>query len=200
LEEMLNLGPYRCRVIFNDVLGLPLVFLHGYMFTGDVWRNIGVLELLEEKRIPFIALDMPYGMKSNCSPKTTDPDVNVTVIRDAVHNVFGLAEPVIVGASLGGYISLKYIVRYSVKGLLLVAPVRSLEEDLTRSYRSLRIPVYIIYGSKDRIVPLGEMQELASKMPNAKLVIYEDAEHPAYLDHPDKFMKDLLELYEKALH
>jgi len=170
------------------------------MFTGDVWRNIGVLELLEEKRIPFIALDMPYGMKSNCSPKTTDPDVNVTVIRDAVHNVFGLAEPVIVGASLGGYISLKYIVRYSVKGLLLVAPVRSLEEDLTRSYRSLRIPVYIIYGSKDRIVPLGEMQELASKMPNAKLVIYEDAEHPAYLDHPDKFMKDLLELYEKALH
>lgn len=59
IEESYNVGKYRCRIIYNNVSGLPIVFLHGYSFTSDVWRDIGVLNRLEDEKIPFIAIDMP---------------------------------------------------------------------------------------------------------------------------------------------
>jgi pimeloyl-ACP methyl ester carboxylesterase len=130
------------------------VFLHGFSFTSDVWQRTGVTELMKEKSVPFLALDMPYGLKSDCQPKTRDVEVNVAVVRGAVQNIFGAVAPVLVGASLGGHVALKYAVRFPVKGLLLLAPVRVLEETLVNAYNRFQFPVRIIYGSEDRIASL----------------------------------------------
>lgn len=169
------------------------------MFTSDVWSDIGVLEFLEEKNIPFLALDMPYGVKSKCSPKSRDPLDSVMVLRESIHGIFGSSvPPVIVGASLGGYIALKYAVENPVLGLMVVAPVNSLEESLVKKYRNLSIPVYIVYGVRDRVVSLDEMKKLASILKNSRLIVYEDAGHPAYLEHPEMFREDLISLYREA--
>ena len=157
-EKMLDLAHHKCRVIYRDGRGLPIVLLHGYNFDVDVWRNIGVIGLLERENTPFIALDMPYGRSSKCSPKTGDVEANVAVVRDAVQNIFSSVEPVLVGTSLGGYTALKYATSCFVRGLLLVSPVGSLEETLVRAYNKLKAPTYIIHGSKDRVVLLEEMQ------------------------------------------
>ena len=42
------------------------------------------------------------------------------------------------------------------------------------------------------------MRTLADKLPNAKLVVYDGANHSAYKDEPDRFKHDLLELYANA--
>ncbi len=198
-EEVLGLGHYRCRALIHDAPGLPIVFLHGYSFTSDVWRDIGVLEYLERENIPYLAIDMPYGARSSCSPHTRDPDENVFVLHEAVHGVFGTIRPVIVGASLGGYIALRYCLEHPVSGLLLIGPVRVFEEDLVRRYSGFNYPVHIIVGTRDRIVNVEDMEKLAKLIPNAKLKIYEDAGHPAYLDYPGRFRNDLLELYREVL-
>jgi pimeloyl-ACP methyl ester carboxylesterase len=138
---------------------------------------------------------MPYGQKSDCRPKTRDTEVNVAVAQDAWQSVFGSAEPVLVGASLGGHIALKYAARYPVKGLLLVAPSRTQEEDLTQAYSKFKFPVRIIWGSEDNIILGEEMRTLADQLPNGKLVTYEGAGHSAYTNQPDRFKRDLLELY-----
>ena len=51
-------------------------------------------------------------------------------MAEAVQSVFGSAVPVLVGASLGGYIALMYAAKFPVKGLLLVSPAHALMEDL----------------------------------------------------------------------
>ncbi len=198
-EEVLALGHYRCRALINDEPGIPVVFLHGYMFTSDVWRDINVLKMLEDNDIPFLAPDMPYGARSSCNPHTRDPEENVFVAYEAIHGVFGSVKPVLVGASLGGYMALRYAVNHPVSGLLLIAPVGVFEEELVERYKGFGFPVHVIVGTRDKIVSVGEMEKFVGILPNAKLKVYEDAGHPAYLSYPERFKKDLMEFYREAL-
>lgn len=194
-EKTLKMANYKCRVIINDVSGVPIVFFHGLSYSSDVWRRLSITELLIEKRIPFLALDMPYGTKSECRPRTRDVGSNVTFANEVIKNFFGNAMPVLVGASLGAHMALNYAAQYSVKGLVLVAPVGSLEPKLLQAYNRFNFPVRIIVGSEDRVVSSEELRELAGKLPNAKFIEYESAKHSAYIDFPDRFKHDLMEVY-----
>jgi len=198
MEKTVSASGYKCPALYFAAPGVPVVFLHGLSFTADVWQRIGVAELLMEKHVPFLALDMPYGLKTRCKPKTRNPEVNVAVASEAVKSVFGSAAPVLVGASIGGHVALKYAARFPVKGLLLIGPGRVLEDDLVRFYGKFNFPVRIIWGSQDNIISGEEMRTLADKVPNAKLIVYNGASHPAYLSDPERFKIDLLELYAAA--
>ena len=197
-EKTLNVANRKCRAIINHASGIPVVFLHGYSFTSEAWQRTSALELLREKRAPFLALDMPYGARSECHPRTRDVDANVAVVKAAVETIFGSLSPVLVGASLGGHIALQYAARFPVKGLLLLAPVRTMGETLLQAYRGFKFPVRIIIGSEDRIVSVEDLRDLTAKLPNAKLVVYENEGHAAYMGRPNMFKRDLLELYAQA--
>jgi pimeloyl-ACP methyl ester carboxylesterase len=197
-EKTLDAAGHKCQAFYSVTSGVPVVFLHGFSYTSGVWQRISATELLTEKRLPFLALDMPYGLKSECRPKTHDTETNVNVAHEAVGSVFGSAVPVLVGASVGGHVALSYAAQFPVKGLFLVAPGRALEESLRRAYGEFRFPVRIIWGSEDNIISGEDMRTLAGLLPNAKLVVYEGAGHSAYLAQPDRFKRDLLELYALA--
>jgi pimeloyl-ACP methyl ester carboxylesterase len=189
---------HKCQAVYNLAHGVPVVFLHGFSYTSSVWQRVSVTELLTSKRLPFLALDMPYGLKSECRPKTHDTETNVNVAHEAVGSVFGSAVPILVGASVGGYVALSYATRFPVKGLLLIAPSRALEASFLRAYSEFSFPVRIIWGSEDNIISGEEMRTLAGLLPNAKLTVYEGAGHSAYLAQPDRFKRDLMELYATA--
>jgi pimeloyl-ACP methyl ester carboxylesterase len=197
-EKTLTTPGYKCRVIVNHASGVPLVFLHGLSYTSEVWQSIGVTQLLVDKQIPFLALDMPYGLKSDCQPKTHNAEKNVAAAKEAIEHTFNKEDPVVVGASMGGHIALQYAARFPVKGLLLIAPARALEESLAESVSKFRFPVRIIWGTDDNIISGEDMRILADKLPNGKLVTYEGAGHSAYRNQPDRFRRDLLELYAAA--
>jgi pimeloyl-ACP methyl ester carboxylesterase len=198
MEKTLNLSGYKCQALYYNAPGVPVVFLHGLSFTLNVWQRIGATGLLMEKHVPFLALDMPYGSKSNSHPKTRNPEANVSVVSEAVKSVFGSAVPALVGASIGGYVALRYAAKFPVRGLLLIAPANALADDLVEFYRKFNFPVRIVWGSQDNIVSGEEMRTLANKVPNAKLLVYKDAAHPAYLSEPELFKRDLLEFYANA--
>jgi pimeloyl-ACP methyl ester carboxylesterase len=197
-ETTLSTSGYKCKAIIHRAQGTPIVFFHGYSYNSAIWQRISVTSLLEEKHVPFLALDMPYGQKSECQPKTHDAQANVTFAREAIQETFTAEAPILVGASLGGRIALRYATWFPVKGLLLVAPARALEEDLVESYGRFTFPVRIIWGSEDNIVSGEELRALSEKLPNAKLVTYEGASHSAYVSQSDRFKRDLLELYASA--
>jgi pimeloyl-ACP methyl ester carboxylesterase len=194
-EKKLNVANHTCHALFNRASGVPIVFLHGYSFTSEVWQRTGITALLEEKQVPFLALDMPYGAKSDCRPRSRDVEVNVAVVHEALQAIFGAEVPILVGASVGGHIALQYAARFPVKGLLLLAPVRVLEETLTKAYPQFTFPVRIIIGSEDRVASLEELKNLADKLPDAKITVYQNEGHAAYVARPDRFKRDLLELY-----
>lgn len=198
MEKKINLNGYKCPVLINKSQGTPIVFLHGLSYNIEIWQRIGVSDLLVEKHIPFLALDMPYGMKSECQPKTRNVEKNVAFVNEALKSVFGSVEPVLVGASIGGNMALNYASRFPVKGLFLIGPARSLEEDLLQAYSKFKFPSTIIWGSEDSIIASEDMRTLSDKLPHSKLIIYKDAKHSAYKDEPGRFKRDLLELYIKA--
>jgi len=198
MEKTLTAAKHKCQALYYAAPGTPIVFLHGLSYTLDIWEQIGVTELLTEKHVPFLALDMPYGLRSKCQPKTRNPETNVSVAAEAVKRLFGSTVPVLVGASIGGHIALRYATRFPVKGLLLVAPSRALTEDLLQSYENFSFPVKIIWGSQDNVISGEEMRTLSDKLPNAKLLVYIGASHSAYKDEPEQFKRDLLEFYANA--
>lgn len=116
-------------------------------------------------------------------------------MHEAVQQVFGSVALLLVGASLGGYIALHYATRFPVKNLRLVAPVRVFECALADSVERFTLPVRIIIGSKDGIASLEELRDLAGRLADAKLTVYEGVGHAAYRDSPDRFKRDLLELH-----
>ncbi len=141
---------------------------------------------------------MPYGMRSQCQPKTRSPEQNIDFAKAAIQTFFPAETPILVGASIGGNIALRYATCFPVKGLILIAPARALEPDLTQSYTNFQFPTTIVWGTEDNIVASEDMRTLADKLPNAKLIVYDGASHSAYKDQPDRFKHDLLELYAKA--
>jgi pimeloyl-ACP methyl ester carboxylesterase len=197
-EKTLNVAGCKCKTIVYQAPGAPVVFLHGYSYASSIWQRISIITLLTEKHVPFLAMDMPYGQKSECQPKSHDDQTNVTVAREAVQSVFGSEVPVLAGASLGGHVALMYAAQFPVKGLLLVGPSRVLAEGLLQKYSQFKFPVRIIWGSQDNIISGEDMRVLAEKLPKAKLVTYEGAGHSAYINQPERFKRDLLELYALA--
>ncbi|MDR2719914.1 MAG: alpha/beta hydrolase [Nitrososphaerota archaeon] len=199
MEKKLNLNGYKCPILVNKVSGVPIVFLHGLSYSIEIWQRLGITDLLDTKHIPYLALDMPYGEKNLCKPKTRDIEKNVTLVYDAIANVFGNhVPPVIVGPSIGGNMALHFATRFPVKGLILIGPTRTLEENLPQTYRNFKFPTTIIWGSEDSLIASEDMRTLTDKLPNSKLIIYQGAKHSAYKDKPEQFKRDLLELYIKA--
>jgi pimeloyl-ACP methyl ester carboxylesterase len=198
LEKTLNVAGLKCRALYYTSSGVPIVFLHGLSYTADIWQRIGVLDYLMKKHVSFLALDMPYGLKSQCQPKTRSPERNIVYVNEAVKVGFGDAVPVLVGASIGGNMALRYAAKFPVKGLLLVGPARVIEPDLVEIYSKFKFSTTIIWGSEDTIIASEDMRALADKLPNAKLVVYDGASHSAYKHQQDRFKHDLLELYANA--
>ena len=194
----LQLCGCKGQALLHRAEGTPVLFLHGLSYTISVWQRIGVTELLEAKNVPFLALDMPYGLKSDCHPKNRDATFNVDYAQQAYQSVFGDEPPVVVGASIGGYIALNYAKTHSVKGLLLIAPAHAFNDDLVAAYKNFRFPVRVVWGNMDSIISGEEMRTLTDYLPNAKMLVYGGAAHSAYQDDPKRFQRDLLELYAHA--
>jgi hypothetical protein len=89
MEKALNIAGYNCPALHFEADGTPIVFLHGMSYTNQIWQEIGVTEFLIQKHVTFLALDMPYGIKSRCHPKTRNVQKNVKVINEAIKTVLG---------------------------------------------------------------------------------------------------------------
>jgi len=201
-EEVLDTEEGPLYVKRSELTGrsslIPVVLLHGFSFTSDVWSEIGLLQALCKNGIPFVAPDMPYGMKVKRSFRSRDPGRNIEALAEALRAV-EFSDVYMVGASLGGYIALRYTVaKDSVRGLTLIAPVNSLEESILSYFKSNPVPVQVVYGSNDTIVSRSEMEEFA-RLVGGELIVYEGAPHPAYLKYPERFIADVVKHYNRVV-
>lgn len=56
--------------------------------------------------------------------------------------------------------------------------------DLRAQIASIRVPVVLIHGSDDQVVPIGAAQYLANQLPHATLIAIEGGGHTPFLSHP----------------
>jgi pimeloyl-ACP methyl ester carboxylesterase len=76
---------------------------------------------------------------------------------------------------------------YSNAGLLRATLVRVVNEDLRELLPRIQAPTLLVWGEHDRDVPVSGAQIMARLIPDAQLVVFENAGHFPYLDQFDRF-------------
>jgi len=94
--------------------------------------------------------------------------------RDLESNAEGITSKILVGKSAGGRFVVEYQMRHKdAKALVLLAAAVKAKEQI----REIKIPVLIIHGTADRVVPIENSRELARQFENSRLVEVQGADH-----------------------
>ncbi len=104
--------------------------------------------------------------------------------------------PVLIGASISGEVTLRYLIRgYSARAAIVAGPVgiRSLGNQLGR----IAIPLLAIWGEKDGISPPANSEILQANVKNSEIRLIEGAGHPCYLDKPAEFTEIVEEFLQR---
>ncbi|MBI4941433.1 MAG: alpha/beta fold hydrolase [Actinobacteria bacterium] len=62
----------------------------------------------------------------------------------------------------------------------------------------LRVPTLVVWGDKDRMIPLSHAETAVALMPDARLVVLENAGHFPHLDQPEQFVAAVREFVGRA--
>ena len=85
--------------------GRPVVLLHGYLETGDVWDSLS--EMLEEE-FRIIAVDLPGHGDSEVKGEIHTMEFLAGAVREVLRDE-GEERVMMVGHSLGGYVTLAFV-------------------------------------------------------------------------------------------
>ena len=161
---------------FMDALKLDHVHLFGHSFGGRLSLILGAQH---PQRVISIALSNSAGV-----PPRKDPIVQARTslykgVRDGLKAV-GLT-------TLSDRLRDAYVARYASAdyknaGVLRDSFVKIVNENLLPLASQVKAPALLIWGAKDEDTPLWQGQKLQAAIPNAGIVVYEDAGHYSYLD------------------
>jgi len=187
VQKSIEVG--RCSVNClkaGNASGRDILLLHGMSFQAQTWRDLGTLDALGGAGYDVTAIDMPgFGLTKKCG---AGPDAVLSGVIEAE----AMRKPVLVGPSMGGRISLNFALDYPdlVGGLVLIGTV-GVEENRGR-LRTVRVPTLIVWGGNDHIASISNAELLNREVAGSKLLVIDGARHPAYLDAPELWHRELL--------
>ncbi len=167
--------------------GPPVVLLHGGRFNAHTWQETKTLEALARAGFRALAIDLPgYGL----SPRS---EVKPETLLAQLLPKLSAGKAVLVSPSMSGRFSLPLLTAApdTLAGFVAVAPVGILAHK--DQLHKVTTPTLLIWGEKDRVVPLAHADVLANGIAGAQKVIIKNARHPCYLDAPEEFNGALLD-------
>jgi abhydrolase domain-containing protein 14 len=172
--------------------GAPVLLLHGAAFDSGTWEQLGTLAVLAAAGFRAVAVDLP-GFGGSKSAKS-DPDHFLETLVPAL----GLERPVIVSPSMSGRFSIPYQLAHPdrVAGFVPVAPV-GVESYASRLGKS-PVPALVVWGDRDSVIPIAQATQLAGAFADARVLVLPGARHPAYLDQPETFHRELVEFVRRV--
>jgi pimeloyl-ACP methyl ester carboxylesterase len=170
----------------------PVLLLHGARFTSETWRQIGTIDLLAEKGFRVLAVDLPGFGRSAAS------SVRGAALIAAIARATGLDRFTLVSPSMSGQHALPFAARFPdrVASLVALAPVGA--EVYVSGPERLAVPLLAFWGEEDAVVPADLGRALVASVAGARFVIVPGASHPAYLEQPDRFHRELLSFLESV--
>jgi abhydrolase domain-containing protein 14 len=167
--------------------GAPVLLLHGAAFDSGTWETLGTLSVLGGAGFRAVAVDLPgFGHSKGAR---ADPEH----FLEKLVPVLGLDRPVIVSPSMSGRFSFPYVLAHpdAVAGFVPVAPAGAVE--YAGRLRGSPVPTLVVWGERDSVFPSSQARPLADAFVDARVLVLQGAKHPAYLDQPDIFHRELLE-------
>ena len=172
--------------------GSPVLLLHGAVFDSGTWEKLGTLSVLGRAGLRAVAVDLPgFGGSKGAR---ADPDHFLEKVVPAL----GLHRPVIVSPSMSGRFSFPYVLAHpeGVAGFVPVAPAGAVE--YAGRLRGSPVPALVVWGERDSVFPASQAKALAEAFVDARVLILRGAKHPAYLDEPDLFHRELVEFAKRV--
>jgi pimeloyl-ACP methyl ester carboxylesterase len=166
--------------------GVPVLLLHGMAFDSGTWEKLGTLAALADAGFRAVAVDLPGFGQSKAAH--ADPPHFLEKLVPAL----GLEHPVIVSPSMSGRFSLPYVLAHPdrVAGFVPVAPVGAVEYAARLGASS--VPALVVWGERDQVFPPSQAATLAAAFSDSRVLLLPGASHPAYLDEPELFHRELL--------
>ncbi len=146
VQKFVAAGGCSFRITDTGGDGCPLVLLHGYLESSDVWEDF--IPLLSD-RCRVIAPDLPgHGISEVKGPVHTMEFLADTV--KALLNKLNIAQAVVAGHSMGGYAALEFLHRYpaSTAGLILLHSTPDPDSEAKKADR-LREENLVLAGRKE---------------------------------------------------
>lgn len=81
---------------------------------------------------------------------------------------------------------------------LAIAFARLLRDDARPLLRALRLPVLLLWGANDPLVPLSYGRQMLEEIPNARLRVIENAGHIPMWENPEAFHRELLAFLDEV--
>jgi non-heme chloroperoxidase len=185
-------------------LNLTQVVLVGFsMGGGEIARYIGKYGNDKIEKVVFISAVTPFRMKTADNPDGTEKEkfqetINALMAdRPAFLADFGKR---FYGVDLMNQPVSKSILEWNQllclnsSSIATMECVRAFSEtDFRDDLEKIAVPVLIIHGNDDNIVPINASgDKTAALIPNAKYLVYEDAPHGLFITEKEKLNLDLI--------
>jgi pimeloyl-ACP methyl ester carboxylesterase len=145
--------------------GLPVILIHGYLETSEIWENFGE-KLSEDFRV--IAIDLPGHGRSESFSDSQTMELMAGVVKDVI-DLAGLGKVVIAGHSLGGYVTLAFLEKYQeyLSGYCLFHSHPLPDMEQAKEKRKSEIAA-VLEGKKDQMYP-GNIEKMFASVNLEKL-------------------------------
>jgi pimeloyl-ACP methyl ester carboxylesterase len=129
---------------------------------------------------------MPYGAKSRSDRlDTQDRDEYADFLHSLLHHL-DISSPVLIGASISGEVTLRYLIRgHPARAGVVIGPVGL--KNLGPQLSKIAVPLLAIWGDIDPVSSPSDSHILKGEVKTATIRMIERAGHPCYLDEPAKF-------------
>jgi pimeloyl-ACP methyl ester carboxylesterase len=181
--------------------GVPVIFLNHLFAELDRW-DPRVVDGIASKRLVIVFDNRGIGASEGSTPNSVE-----AMAHDAIAfiRVLGFEQ-----VDLGGFISQVIALEERLKerrhnrdksvspGALFAqlkairAWGRQTPDDLNR----IRRPVLVANGDHDKMVPTSNAADMARRLPNAELVLYDDAGHGGIFQYHEEFVPKALAFLE----
>jgi len=191
-ETIVPIGEGQMRVLIaGPPEGRPVLLLHGATFRAELWEETGTLSALAAAGFRAIATDLPGHGKYRATGYPRDE-----VVWRLIEAV-GLKRPVVLGHSLGGGYALSLIADHAadLSGAILVAPAKI--KTYAERVRGATLPVLVLWGKADELIPARRARQLEAYFPNSRLVLLDGARHECYQQRPAAFHAAIISFLRK---
>ncbi|HUT53444.1 MAG TPA: alpha/beta hydrolase [bacterium] len=128
--------------------------------------------------------------------------VNMTVSQKIAHDADNKAKKLILSRDGGSGRFLDSLAQYKAAYITTedarkeiqashLALLETRRKDLAADLPEIKVPVLLIGGLYDPIVPPGDVNYMAAKLPRAQVIIYENSAHYPMIEEPEAFNRDV---------
>ncbi len=167
--------------------GNPILLMHGARFSSQTWLRTNTIQDLASAGYRVFAIDIPGFAKS---PKAT---VYAKTFTKDLLSQLTKKPALLVTPSLSGRFVFPPAIELSpqIAGWVAVAPAGMdfHKDDLDK----IKLPTLVLWGSKDGVFPVAQADVLVAAIAGSKKVVFEGANHPCYLNEPERFNKEIID-------